>query len=86
MLALYDWIDARSDARTAYEYTAGIRQFAESLSQFPRRGTPRDDLALDTRTLAYRRKTVIAYRVADDAVFILRLIHRGQVWNDLEFD
>jgi plasmid stabilization system protein ParE len=31
------------------------------------------------RTTPYRRRTIIAYRVAGDAVEIVRLVHGGQV-------
>lgn len=82
--ALYEWIAARADPDTAFAYTSRIEDHAAALTQFPERGTPRDDLVPGLRTTAYRRRTIIAYRVSDDAVEILRLVHAGQEWHRAE--
>lgn len=84
LLALYDWIAERADADTAFTYTSGIEAHADRLATFPDRGTPRDDLVAGTRTTPYRGRTVVAYRVLEDAVEILRLVHAGQDWEELE--
>ena len=81
LLALYDWIAARADPDTAYAYTSKIEAHAATLAQFPERGPPRDDLIPGLRTLIYRRRTIIAYRVTDSAVEVLRLVHGGQDWD-----
>lgn len=49
------------------------------LAEFPLRGTPRDDLMPGVRTIGYRRRTTLAYRVVDDVVEILVLVHAGQL-------
>ncbi|WP_338445039.1 type II toxin-antitoxin system RelE/ParE family toxin [Pelagerythrobacter marensis] len=82
LLALYDWIAERADPDTAFAYTSGIEACADRLATFPERGTPRDDLVAGMRTRPYRGRTVIAYRVVDGAVEILRLVHAGQNWDD----
>ena len=84
LLALYDWIAERADPDTAFEYTAKIEGHAAELATFPDRGTPRDDLVPGTRTIPYRRRTVIAYRVNGREVEILRLIHAGQEWQGID--
>ena len=81
LLALYDWIADRTDPGTALDYTARIEAHVAGLAQFPRRGTSRDDLVPGLRTIPYRRRTVIAYRVLDESVEVLRLVHRGQHWD-----
>ena len=81
LLALYDWIAEQADPETAFEYTSKIEAHAAKLANFPERGTPRDDLVSGLRTMPYRRRTVIAYRVLDDEVEILRVIHGGMDLN-----
>lgn len=83
LLALYDWIADRADPDTAYAYTAKIEAQAERLALFPHRGTPREDLVPGLRTVPYRRRVTIAYRVLEDCVEVLRLIQAGQDWDAL---
>jgi toxin ParE1/3/4 len=45
LLALYEWITEQADPDTAFEYTSKIEAHANTLANFPERGTPRDDLA-----------------------------------------
>lgn len=79
LLSLYDWIAGQADPATAYDYTAEIEAHVRKLSHFPERGTPRGDLGEGIRTTPYRRRTIIAYRVMDGAVEIIRLVHGGQM-------
>ncbi len=83
LIALYDWIAARADPATAYGWTAGIEGHTARLEAFPDRGTPRDDLVQGLRTIVYRGRTVIAYRVTGEAVEVLRLVHAGQDWQGM---
>ena len=84
LLALYDWIALRAGADTAFAYTRKIEATAASLAQYPERGTPRDDLVRGLRTVPYRRRTIIGYRVVDGRVEVLRLVHGGQEWDGSE--
>ena len=86
LLALYDWIAERAGAETAFTYTSQIEAKARTLAQFPERGTPRDDLAQGLRTTPYRRRTIIAYRLCNDTVEVLGLVHGGQEWGRFEDD
>lgn len=83
LLSLYLWIAERADHDTAFEYTSCIEQHTNALAGFPHRGTPRDDLGPGIRTIPYRRRTVIAYRVIDRAIEVLSLIHAGQDWDKI---
>lgn len=74
---LYDWIADSADPDTAFAYTSAIEAHAADLATYPRRGTPRDDIAPGVRTLNFRGRTVIAYRVGD-AVEVLRIFHAGR--------
>jgi toxin ParE1/3/4 len=78
LLSLYEWIADQADPETAFDYTGKIEAHAAKLAAFPERGAPRDDLAKGVRTTPYRRRTVIAYRVLDDAVEILAVAHAGR--------
>lgn len=81
LLALYDWIADRADPDTALAYTSGIEAHAAKLATFPERGTPRDDLMPGLRTTPYRRATLLAYRVVEGNVEILRVIQAAQDWD-----
>lgn len=74
---LYDWIADHADPHTAFAYTSEIEAHAADLATFPERGTPRDDIAPGVRTLNFRGRTVIAYRVGE-VVEVLRIFHAGQ--------
>ena len=85
LIALYDWIDAQADPHTALNYTSAIEAHVNTLTTFPERGTPRNDLSPGIRTIPYRRRTIIAYRVLDGEVEISALAHGGQSF-DGDFD
>ena len=67
-----------ADFDTAEAYQARLRAACLSLSDFPHRGTPRDDLAAGLRTFSFERRAVIAYSVEGGGVRILRILHRGR--------
>lgn len=80
LLALYDWIADHADPEAAFAYTSAIEAHVAKLATFPERGTPRDDIAPGARTMPYRRRTTIAYRVTDAEVEVLALVHGGQTF------
>ena len=78
LFELYDWIAEQADPDTAFEYTSRIEQRCETLSDFPQRGTPRNHLLPGLRSITFERRVIIAYRVEDDRVLILRLIRTAR--------
>ena len=46
-----------------------------SLSEFPRRGTPRDELQPGIRTVPFERRLVVFYEVEGDTVTVRRVIN-----------
>ncbi|CAG9176290.1 hypothetical protein LMG23992_03214 [Cupriavidus laharis] len=62
----------------AARYTDAIVSYCESLGAFPHRGTMRDDLQPGLRITHYRGRTVIAFVVDGDQVFMTGLFHGGQ--------
>ena len=79
LLELYNWIAARSDVDTAFSYTQKVEAFANRLVLFPRRGTPRDEVAGGLRSIVYTGRTIVFYtNAAEDVVEIVRISHRGR--------
>ena len=74
LFAIYDWITVQADPETAYAYTSRIEAFALCLRYFPNRGTPRSDLGSGLRSVTFERRVIVAYRVGQGAVFIVRLL------------
>lgn len=75
---LYRYIAVEASPVIARDFTDAIVDQCESLNHFPNRGTPRDDLRPGLRTIAFRRRVVIAYAVATDAVTIIGIFYGGQ--------
>ena len=75
---IYDWIADEADPDTALAYTSRIEAACLSLTSFPRRGTPRDDILPGLRTISFERKDVIAYTVGKDTVRIVAVVHHGR--------
>ncbi|MCV3241903.1 type II toxin-antitoxin system RelE/ParE family toxin [Mesorhizobium sp. ZC-5] len=74
---IYEFIALDSPER-AFAFVNRIRAHCAKLSEMPERGVPRDDLAFGIRTLSFERRVVVAYRVDDKAVQIVRVFYAGQ--------
>lgn len=74
LYAIYDWIAEQGDPDAAYAYTSRIEAFALRLNHYPNRGTPRFNLSTGLRTVTFERRVIVAYRVENGAVHIVRLI------------
>src|SRR5215203_6746233 len=70
---IYDII-ADDNPAAAMRFVDGIRD----LDHFPRRGKPRDDVTAGLRTLVYRKRATIAYRILDDTVEVTRVFYAGR--------
>lgn len=64
----------------AERFVEDIVIYCESFETFPERGTQRDDLLPGLRTIGYRRRATIAFRVdaANGLVVILGVFYGGQ--------
>ena len=78
---LYDLIAAASLPDRALTYVEGLQRYCLGLADFPERGTRRDAIRPGLRTLGYRRRVTVAFRVTDTTVVILRVLYGGR---DLE--
>jgi toxin ParE1/3/4 len=62
------------------DYVASIIEYCSGLSEFPNRGTMRDDISPGLRCISYRGRTAIIFLVEDTQVEILGVFHGGQDW------
>ena len=72
---IHEWI---ADTETAVTYLRRIRAHCDQLADFPKRGTPREDIGRALRTISFERRAVIVYMVDANAVRILRVLHKGR--------
>ena len=80
---LYLFIAERSGDARAIAYLQRIEVYCLGFTDFPERGTRRDDLCPGLRTTGFERRITIAFTVASDAVIILRILYGGR---DLQAD
>lgn len=73
--------DNSEDAGTARAVVEQLHDRCRRIGAVPNGGTPRDDLAPGLRTVPFKRRAVIAYRVLPDAVEITNIFYGGR---DLE--
>ena len=76
--SIFDWIERAAGPEQALNYVRRIRVQYLSLVDFPNRGTSRGDLAPGVRTWSFEGRATIAYTVQEDAVVILRILHKGR--------
>jgi plasmid stabilization system protein ParE len=76
--AIYDYIAAAASPGIAQRFTDGILDTIAKLTDFPHRGTMRDDLRLGLRTIAWQRRVVIAFMVEEAAVVVTGIFCGGR--------
>ncbi|MCL6708758.1 type II toxin-antitoxin system RelE/ParE family toxin [Pseudomonas sp. R2.Fl] len=74
---LYDYLLPRAGEHHARNYVADIYRYCLSLESFPVRGLAHAKRP-GLRTLGYRRRATIAYRVRENTITVVRLFHRGR--------
>lgn len=75
---LYRYIAAAASADTADRYVGQVIDHCEGLAMFPLRGTARDDIKPGLRTTSYKKRTVIAFAVFGDVVWVIGIYHGGR--------
>ena len=78
LFSIYVYVAEGSDLAAADAYDARLRKACLRLTDFPGRGTPRDDFAAGLRSVAFERRATIYYRVAGTGVEIVRVIYKGR--------
>lgn len=74
LLTLHAWIEGEAGPHVADVYLARLKEHCFKLAEFPRRGTPRDDLMSGARSLSFERRILIFYRVEDRTVQIMHVV------------
>jgi len=80
---LYAYIAAAADVDIASRFVDGIIDHIAILKEFPKRGTPRDDLRPGLRTLAWRRRVTIAFMVEERDVVVFGIFYGGRDFESL---
>lgn len=76
--AIFDFIE-QDNPRAAIEVDSRIAEQTQRLAQFPESG--RRGRCLGTRELVINRTPyIVAYRIHDERVRILRVLHEAQSW------
>ncbi|RSU55261.1 type II toxin-antitoxin system RelE/ParE family toxin [Sphingobium yanoikuyae] len=81
--AIYDYIAAAASPDIAQDFTDGIVGHLGKLTDFPRRGTMRDDLRPGLRTISWRRRVTIAFAVEEAVVVIVGIFYGGRDFESL---
>jgi len=80
---LHAYISTAADVETASRFTDGIIDHIAALNEFPKRGTPRDDLRPGLRTLAWRHRVTIAFMVEEIDVVVIGIFYGGRDFESL---
>jgi toxin ParE1/3/4 len=78
LLGLFDYLANRFSLKNAQRYLEQIEEACNGLKTMPLRGADRSDLRPGLRTIGFRRRVTIAFRVNVDSVVILRLLYGGR--------
>jgi toxin ParE1/3/4 len=83
--AIYRFIAQDSPTR-AYNFVERIQRRCELLSDSPQQGRARPDLGPDLRVVPYGRSVVIAYRIVENTVQVLRVLYGGRDYETIMSD
>lgn len=75
---MYRYIADAATAEIADRYIGQVIDYCEGLAVYPIRGSSRDDIRPGLRTTSFKKRTVIAFAVADDVVSVLGIFHSGR--------
>ncbi|APX84815.1 hypothetical protein BV511_08885 [Methylorubrum extorquens] len=78
LFGIHDYIDERSGPDRASGFLDRIEAACRGLTEFPEKGSPRNDIAAGLRTWAMERRILIVYRATRERVEILRVLYGGR--------
>jgi len=84
LLHLYRYIAEAATPRIARQYIDRIRVFLASFSDFPERGTVRDEIEPGLRIVGFERRVSIAFKVQADMVVIIGIRYAGRQFSRTE--
>lgn len=80
IVAIVRWIRLQGAPMTARSYAERLKAFITRLDLASERGLIRSDIRPGLRILPFEKRAVVAIRVQDDRVTILRIFSNGQDW------
>ncbi|CAN7256026.1 type II toxin-antitoxin system RelE/ParE family toxin [Rhizobium sp. LjRoot254] len=81
---LYEYIrDREKSPLLALNYVTRIKVYCEGFSQFPERGTQRDDIRHGLRVVGFERRVLIVFEVSGDIVRIGHIFYGGRDYERL---
>lgn len=81
---LYRFIaSAAGDTDIALRFVDGIIDHIATLADFPKRGSPRDDVRPGLRTVAWRRRVTITFVVEEHDVVVVGVFYGGRDFESL---
>ena len=80
---LHAYIATAADVDIASRFVNGIIDHIATLQEFPKRGTPRDDIRPGLHTLAWRRRVTIAFVVDEADVVVIGIFYGGRDFETL---
>ncbi|HEV8027211.1 MAG TPA: type II toxin-antitoxin system RelE/ParE family toxin [Stellaceae bacterium] len=78
LFRLYEYISEQSGHERAAGYIDRIEATCRDLETFPNRGTRRNDIRPDLRTMGFERRVTIVFEVKKTEVVIVRILYGGQ--------
>ena len=78
LLELYDYIADRAGESRALAFVASIERHCLGFTNFPERGTRRDDIRPGLRTVGFKRRATIAFHVDEGMVVFDRILYGGR--------
>ena len=72
------YIAKEANASVASAYVTALLDRCQSLSEFPMRGTPRDDVRPGLRSIPFRRRATIFYSVGEATVTVIGIAYAGR--------
>jgi toxin ParE1/3/4 len=78
LVELYDYIADQAGRSRAMAYLERVERFCAEFSDFPLRGTRRDELRSGLRTIGFERRTTIAFHLGVDVVTIDSVLYGGR--------
>ncbi|MDM8919074.1 type II toxin-antitoxin system RelE/ParE family toxin [Escherichia coli] len=78
IINLHRYITEKAGGVSADNYATALLEYLDGFSAFPHRGNKRDDIRQGMRVTHFRHRTIIAFAVDDNKVFIAGVYHGGQ--------
>jgi len=75
---LYEYLLLEAGERIARGYVDRLIDYCAAFETFPERGTRHENISPGLRTVGYRHKATVAFRIKDDTVTIMRIFHGGR--------